>query len=442
MKRTLALLALTILLLANSAAAQPLPSDSAIRKVLSERLGAEPHGVAIVVGIIEPAGRRIVSYGAKEIDARAIYEIGSVTKVFTSLLLAEAVRRGEVKLDDPIAKYLPPGVKVPARTGSITLEDLATHTSGLPRLPSNLAPSNMSNPYADYTTAQLYQFLSTYELTRDPGKQYEYSNLGAGLLGQLLARRAGTDYETLVRTRVLEPLGMKSTSITLSDVQKKRLAAGHDEKRAVVPNWDLPTFAGAGALRSDAGDLLTLLSAYLGYTKTPLAAAMTSQLAVRRPTGTPNLDIALGWHILRGDDGRELVWHNGGTGGYHSFIAYDAKRRTGVVVLTNANPSIDDIGQQLFAPPAKARTEVAANPKLFDGYVGDYQLGPGFVLSITRDGDHLFAQATGQPRFELFAQSDNEFFLKVVDAQITFEKDALVLHQNGANIRANRIPKP
>jgi CubicO group peptidase (beta-lactamase class C family) len=440
MKRNIILLALVTLLLANGATAQPLPSDAAIRKVLSDRIGADPRGVAIVVGIIEPAGRRIVSYGAKEIDARSIYEIGSVTKVFTSLLLADAVQRGEVALNDPISKYLPPDVKVPERVGKITLTDLATHTSGLPRLPSNLAPANMRNPYADYTTAQLYQFLSTYELTRDPGTQYDYSNLGAALLGQLLARRAGVDYETLVRTRIIEPLGMKNTSITLSDAQKKRLAAGHDEKREVVSNWDLPAFAGAGALRSDAGDLLTFLSAYLGYTKTPLAAAMASQLAVRRPTGSPALDIALGWHVSKRDDGHDLVWHNGGTGGYHSFIAYDAKRRAGVVVLTNSNASIDDIGQELFAPPAAARKEVAANPKLFDAYVGNYQLAPGFVLSITRDADHLYAQATGQPRFELFAYSDTEFFLKVVNAQITFEKDALTLHQNGANMPAKKTP--
>ncbi|MCU1230559.1 MAG: ampH, partial [Acidobacteria bacterium] len=135
MKRIL--LVLATLLLACAATAQPLPSDAAIRKVLSDRIGADPHGVAIVVGVIEPAGRRIVSYGAKEIDAHSIYEIGSVTKVFTSLLLADAVQRGEVALNDPISKYLPPDVKVPERIGKITLTDLATHTSGLPRLPSN-----------------------------------------------------------------------------------------------------------------------------------------------------------------------------------------------------------------------------------------------------------------------------------------------------------------
>src|SRR5512132_4333622 len=144
--------------------------------------------------------------------------MGSATKVFTSLLLADSVRRGEVALSDPASKYLPPDVKIPERGGrQITLQDLATHTSGLPRLPSNLAAKDASNPYADYTVAQLYAFLSAYQLTRDIGSKYEYSNLGAGLLGHLLARRAGVDYETLVRTRITGPLGMNSTVVTVKD---------------------------------------------------------------------------------------------------------------------------------------------------------------------------------------------------------------------------------
>jgi CubicO group peptidase (beta-lactamase class C family) len=435
MKRNvIILLALVTLLIANGATAQPLASDAAIRKVLSDRIGADPHGVAIVVGIIEPAGRRIVSYGAKEIDARAICEIGTMTSVFTSLLLADAVQRGEVKLDDPISKHLPPGMKVTARVGKITLEDLATHTSGLPPFPSNFAWAKTGNPFAGYTTTRLYEFLSTYELRCDPGTQYGFSYLGAALLGDLLARRAGTDYETLVRARILKPLAMNNTSIKLSEAQQNRLAVGHDEQHRVASNWELPAFAGAAALHSDAGDLLTLLSAYLGYTKTPLAAAMASQLAVRRPSSVPTLDVALGWHVMN-RNGQELVCHNGRTDGYSSYIAYDAKRRAGVVILTNSIASIDDIGQELLAQPVKTRTE------LFDDYIGNYQLKPGVVLSITRDGKRLFAQTTGQPRVELLAQSDNEFFALGVDAQITIEKDALVLHQNGANTRANRIPK-
>src|SRR5271157_2778321 len=199
------------------------PPDSEIRKILVERIDTFHQGVGIVVGVIEPQGRREVAYGSlnqgdsRPLDGDTIFEIGSVTKVFTSLLLADMVQRGEVALTDPVARYLPSQVKMPERGGrQITLQDLATHTSGLPRLPSNLNPKDPANPYADYSVDQLYQFLSGYQLTRDIGSQSEYSNLGGGLLGHVLARPAGMDYEALVKSRICEPLGMKSTGITLT----------------------------------------------------------------------------------------------------------------------------------------------------------------------------------------------------------------------------------
>ena len=238
---------------AQEPAASLVPSDSEIRGILVQRIDEFHQSVGIVVGMIGPNGRKVVSYGAAEKgDARAlngdtVFEIGSVTKVFTSLLLADMVQRGEVALTDPVAKYLPPGVKVPQRNGrQITLEDLATHTSGLPRLPSNLKPKDAANPYADYTVAQMYEFLASYELPRDIGTKYEYSNLGGGLLGHALALRAGQDYESLVRSRITAPLGMKDTSIALSPAMKARLAAGYDGQLNRAANWDLPTLAGAG----------------------------------------------------------------------------------------------------------------------------------------------------------------------------------------------------
>jgi serine-type D-Ala-D-Ala carboxypeptidase/endopeptidase len=155
------------------------------------------------------------------------------------------------------AKYLPASVKVPERDGrQISLVDLATHTSGLPRMPANFRPKDPANPYADYTDEQLYSFLSSYDLIRDIGLKFEYSNLGFGLLGQGLARRAGTGYETLVETRICEPLGMKSTRITLSPDMERRFAAGHSADLVTVSRWDIPSLAGAGALRSTANDLL------------------------------------------------------------------------------------------------------------------------------------------------------------------------------------------
>ncbi|MGA3236570.1 MAG: serine hydrolase [Bryobacteraceae bacterium] len=430
-----------------------------------QRVGEFHQSVGIVVGMIGPDGRKVVGYGALEkgdprvLNGDTVFEIGSVTKVFTSLLLSDMVQRGQVALTDPVSKYLPASVRMPQRNGKqITLLDLATHTSGLPRLPANLKPKDSANPYADYSVAQLYEFLSSYELPRDIGSQYEYSNLGGGLLGHVLARCAGTDYEALVRARITVPLDMKSTGIALSPEMKARMAAGHDGKMNPAANWDLPTLAGAGGLRSTANDMLTFLAANLGYNKTPLAPAMAAMLEVRRPSGTPGLEVALAWHIYSTASGATMIWHNGGAGGYRSFIGYDPKTRIGVVVLANAFTAagVDDIGLRLLntkAPlldasaflPAKERKQVAVDPKLFDRYAGRYQLAPNFVLTVTREGERLFAQATGQPKLELFAEGEKEYFLKVVDAQITFEVDSggavnqLVLHQAGRDVPAKRI---
>jgi len=448
---------LSFVFLAQTGAAAVL-SDADIRAILADRIDVQRQGVAMVVGIIDPSGRRVVSYasvkkGEGPVDGNTVFEIGSITKVFTSLLLADMVQRGEVALTDPVSKYLPPNVKMPERGGKkITLVDLATHTSALPRMPANFHPKDASNPYADFTVAQLYEFLASVELTRDVGSKYEYSNLGGGLLGHVLARRAGTDYETLVRTRILEPLAMKSTAITLSKTMKEHLAPGHDARLQPAANWDLPTLAGAGALRSTANDLLTFLAANIGLEKSPLAKSMAAMLATRRPTGNPSLEIALGWHIWN-RNGHEIVWHNGGTGGYRTWMGFDPKSRTGVVVLSNTANSAgpDDIGLHLLDPaipllqPAKERKEVKIDPAVLDKYVGRYQLAPTFIVTVTREGDHLFAQATEQPRFEIFAEDDHNFFFKVVDAQLTFVVDAtgratsLVLHQNGANAPGNRI---
>src|SRR5580700_3787583 len=196
----------------------PVPSTHEIREILVRRIDEQKQAVGIVVGVIEPNGRRVVAYGnlangdPRTLDGDTIFEIGSISKVFTSLLLADMVNRKEVTLDDPAAKYLPENVTMPERSGkSITLLDLSTHSSGLPRLPSNLKLKDPFNPYAGYSVDDLYQFLSSYTLRRDPGSEVEYSNLGAGLLGHLLAYRAGTDYESLIGTRITRPLSMPDT---------------------------------------------------------------------------------------------------------------------------------------------------------------------------------------------------------------------------------------
>lgn len=432
-------------------------SDAEIRKILGDRIASRPE-TGIVVGLIDAGGRRVIAVGpagvssSAALDGGTVFEIGSATKVFTGTLLATMVDSGDVRLDDPVSKFLPPTVTVPARNGkTITLLDLATQTSGLPRLPANLAPKDPRNPYADYTVQQLYDFLSGYQLPVDSGVRFEYSNAGMGLLGHALGLRASSTFEELVARRVLEPLAMRDTAITLSPTLAARLAPGHDRDGHVAANWDLPTLAGAGALRSTVNDQLRFLAANLDA-NSPLATAFALAHLARRSLGTPDGSIGLAWLVRRSFD-TEFVWHNGQTGGYRSFIGFDRRSGRGVVILHNGVTNTDDIGFHLLdsrfplaAPPAPPRTrvEIVLDEGVVQTYVGDYDLAPGFALAITREAGQLFLQATGQGRLPLFAESPADFFLKVVDAQVTFTKDAsgqvtgLVLHQNGRDMPARR----
>lgn len=462
-KRTLLAAAVVVVVHRGSPLAQapPVVSDAEIRHILIERVDVQRQTVGVVAGRLEGTTRRIVAHGAlakgdsRRLDGDTVFEIGSITKVFTALLLADAVVRGEVALTDPVSRFLPASVTMPARGRAITLQDLATHTSGLPRLPTNMMPADATNPYADYGVDRLYAFLSGYALPRDAGASYEYSNLGGGLLGHALAHRAGTTYDALVETRITRPLRMTSTRIVLSPEHRERLAAGHGPTLEAAANWDLPTLAGAGALRSTANDMLTFLAAAMGVTPSPLAKAFATMTSSSRPTGTPNLQIALGWHILSANGGT-IVWHNGGTGGYRSFIGFDPGRGVGAVALSNAGTpaGVDDIGRHLIdrrlplaapVPPPAVRTTVAVSAAVLDRLVGHFELAPAVVLSVARKGDSLFVQLTGQPAFEIFPESPTRFFLKAVDAQITFETDAAgtataaILHQMGRDRRAPRI---
>jgi D-alanyl-D-alanine-carboxypeptidase/D-alanyl-D-alanine-endopeptidase len=439
---------LLLLIVSRTAGGQVIP-DSAIKAILQDRV-ATKRAVGIVLGVLDHGQKKVFvagTAGSPEValDGNTVFEIGSITKVFTASLLSDMVARGEVKLDDPVAKYLPSTVRVPSRNGrQITLLDLATQSSGLPRMPSNFTPKDENNPYADYTVEEMYAFLSGYELPRDIGAQYEYSNLGVGLLGHALALRAGKSYEALLTERILKPLELNDTRITLDESGKARLARGHTATGAPTGNWNLQTLAGAGALRSTVNDLLKFLAANLDTVSKPLGPVLATTHFARGDVDAGQMKIGLNWHILTSFQ-RPLVWHNGGTGGFRTFIGIDPARQRGVVVLSNQSVAPDDIGFHLLdakvplTPAPKLRTEIAVDPALLETYVGVYQLAPTFALTITREGGSLFAQGTGQPKLQLFAEAPTKFFLKEVDAQITFEDSTgkgsrLVLHQGGRNI--------
>jgi CubicO group peptidase (beta-lactamase class C family) len=338
---------------------------------------------------------------------------------------------------------------MPARNGKqITLLDLATYTSGLPRLPNGI-PSDGDNPYAAYTVEQLYAFLSNHTLRFDPGTHYEYANLGFGLLGHVLALRANTSYEDLLVSRVCVPLGLQDTRISLTSSMRERLARGHLPNLKAASNWDLPTLAGAGALRSTANDLLKFVKATcLAGAGTPLRSAIDLLLQIRRPTDASNTSTGLGWFIRSGNDD-EIVWKDGMTGGYASVAGFSTRSRSGAVVLSNTASSINDIGLSLINPVNKIAQyppEVAVDPAILATYEGVYQMAPKFALAIRAESGRLFVRATGQPEFELFAESENRFFMRIVDAQGTFLRnkdgmvDRLLWHQGGKYQYCPRVP--
>jgi CubicO group peptidase (beta-lactamase class C family) len=443
---------LLVLSLARGANAQSaIPDD--LRTNLRARVEAR-YSVGIVIGIVDSAGARYAVEGAtalsggQPVNQRSMYEIGSVTKVFTALALADMVRRGEVTLDDPVQRLLPTDATVPSRNGKeITLRLLSAQRSGLPRLPANLSPRDAQNPYADYDGAHLVDFLRGYTLPRDPGERYEYSNLGVGLLGFALAARSHESYEAMITRRVLRPLRMNSTMATLTSEARARLAHGHEGEREAA-NWDLDALAGAGALRSDAEDMTAFVAAAMGLRSTPLDSAFALTEQAQFDAGSPAMDIGLGWHILKRPTMR-IIWHNGGTGGYHAFIGFDPARQIGVVVLSNSTQSVDDIGFHTLDPSMPLTVPhlaITMPTDALEAYLGRFDLAPNFALTVSREGDAIWAQATGQGRVRLWPSAPNEFFLREVDAQVTFVRDStgrvasLVLHQNGRDMPAPRTP--
>ena len=371
--------------------------------------------VGLSAGAVEGKTEYLAFGGSVSMDCPAspeentLFEIGSITKVFTAILLAEMHLAGEASLNDRVNRRLPPHGRLRCGGGDeVTLLHLATHTSGLPRLPVNLTWAKLlsANPYADYTVDDLYAGLARCRLRSRPGARTSYSNLGSGLLGHILSLITGVDYERLLMERVLQPLSMRDTAIRLSEEQHRRMAPGHSAGKA-VPNWDFQALAGAGAIRSSISDMMRFLHANLDPPSTPLGKAIefAQQMQTRfewkwhrdlgclgplilggvggllawRSFGLPLWsrfliplaapaaiyplwhfggigsldDMALGWHFDRlGQDSADLsrcaLWHNGGTGGYASYMAFSRSERVGVVLLANSDLQPDRTGRRLL----------------------------------------------------------------------------------------------
>jgi CubicO group peptidase (beta-lactamase class C family) len=321
----------------------------------------------VAIGVLRNGVRRVFAYGTARPDS--IFEIGSVTKTFTGLLLAQMIEQGKVQLDVPVRELLPAGTVAKPQGREITLLDLVTHHSGLPRMPDNVHPADPNNPHADYHVTDLYAFIGKRGVERPVSVGFSYSNLGVGLLGQALANRAGKPYASLLEELISAPLGLKDTVISLTPQQQARFIQGHTADHRDAHAWDVDALAGTGAIRSTADDLLTYLDVNLHPDKLaskasassnartlPKAIALSQEV---RGDVEPGAHIAFAWIV----DVSGTYWHNGATGGYSSFVFFNPSEDYAAVVLVNMSSGTQGnfaerlgqhIGQRLAGLPASS----------------------------------------------------------------------------------------
>ncbi len=435
---------------------QTAPTDAAA--VLRERLRHE--GVGLAAAVIDREGARFAAAGRRTsspdgaIDSDTLFEIGSITKTFTALMLAGAVVRGELKIDDAVESVLPEGSKLRDSAGApLTWSDLATHRSGLPRLPANLRDPGGADPYHDYSRRDLLAFVAAWKPSRQRDTVWEYSNVGYGLLGEGLALRARTSYAALLNQRVLQPLGLTAMRLALREPPVAGLMPGHDAAGRSVPLWRFDAIAPAGALVSSARSLARYAQAALGLFDHPLTQAFELALTPRRDGPGPSNPIALAWLAAPLFE-RRTFFHEGATAGYASSLVLDPAHQRGALVLSNAQVPVTDMALHLLDARAplrdaaaerrqaqRAGTTVAADAMAV--LPGVYALNPQFKVTIRLRDRELFAQATGQAEFELFALDARRWFARVAPLEMHFEGDsgepaALVLHQGGQRQRFAR----
>lgn len=395
---------------------------------------------AVVVGLYDRGETNVIGFGQlsrddeHKPDANSVFEIGSISKVFTSLLVQVLVDDGVLKWDQSIGSCLPDLEFGSPAVAAITLRELSTHSSGLPSLPDNIEMADPTDPYAGYGRSDLMAFLASFKpdtLT----KEYGYSNLGAGLLGTIAADAAKASYADALQLKVLRPLKLLNTQAGLRDSQRNRLATGFSDG-ADMPNWGgFDALAGAGALLSTADDLLSFV-----HHNVSNAALKHSLTAIQQPQNQS--PTALGWHVTEVDDGELMLWHNGGTGGYTSFLAVRPDTGTGIVILatSTAYDDVTDLGM----------AEITGQPRLAglnnaDSYVGTYKLADGFVLTIYSQGEHLYGQATGQGPFSLQHESGDAFSFEASGIEIQFHRDdsdavnAMTFSQAGREMAAAKV---
>ncbi|WP_298865133.1 serine hydrolase [uncultured Gimesia sp.] len=383
---------------------------------------------------------------------KTIYEIGSISKVFTSLLLADAVVSGQIKLDDPISVVMKELSATNPQLTNITFAQLSHHVSGLPVMPTNFNPADSTNPFAGYNRQMLTDYMLAAKPVRKPGEGYEYSNLGVGLLGDLLSRQAGMSYEALLKQKLTGPLKMSDTTITLSSEQVKRFAPPHNAVLLPEKSWDFDSLAGCGAIRSNLDDMLLFAKASLDPPIGQIGKTIELAWKQHKPPAKANLAMGLGW-MIAGD--RSTRWHNGQTGGYHCMILVNRPLKSATVLLCNtAVMDIDALAQQIFqtivgmkVKPRTFEKEFKVDPMIAKRLEGKYQLAPGVLITVQVKEGRMMAQLTGQQFLALIPKSQTEWKYQAVDATLKFElpktgqSPKVTLHQAGRVMPSPRLAK-
>lgn len=417
-RRTLAAAVLSALPLAQAAAM----TDAELKAVVEQRIAGDRSGACIAAAVIEKNVARayVCADGSARVDATSAFEIGSVTKTMNATLLAQAILAGKATLDTPLADLLPPEAKVPTWEGrKVLLRHVVTHTSGLPRLPPDFKPPGIDDPYAKLDEAALFASLAKATLASEPGTTFQYSNYATMLLSAALARLAGTDYESLVRRQVFEPLAMTHAYVAQRP-DGVRAAQGHWSNGRAASAWNIPgNLAGVGGVRATLDDMVNYVQAQLGLRASSLDEAIALTQVVVPTKAHPQS--AMNWMVTPSGKG-EILAHGGGTGGFAAFVAFNRERGRGVVLLADA--AIEGLGPvalHLFdasAPVPPSAKGATADAALIDALVGEYKLASGLPMALTRRGDALVAQAAGQSAFELKYDSNGDFYPLDFDARL------------------------
>ncbi len=447
---------LALLTAISIAALAPAPAhafdDAEMARQVGQRLQGDRTGACMAVAVVERerVARTFQCADDKDlarIGPDAAFEIGSVSKTMTAALLAELIGQGRGTLDDTLASWLPEGTAVPEYQGQpILLRHVVTHTSGLPALPSRLGATDMADPYANLDEAALLASLGDATLTAAPGSRFEYSNFASMVLSYAVARRAGMDFESLLRQRLFAPLGMRGAYVG-DPPAGVRAAVGHTANARPTPAWHFATnLAGVGGARATLDDMVRYVQGSLGWTDAPIRAALQSthaQLSEQPAMG-------MNWMRVPVKD-RVVLMHEGGTGGFSALVALDPQRQRGAVILSDTSWSsiggLDSLGLHLVDdafPLGKPRREAAPEPALLEALAGEYRLQGATKVTLRQRDGRLYVQADGQEEAAMGHDDAGDFYPLETDAVLRPQRKAdgsygFTWMQMGAVLPATRI---